>query len=77
MYRFSNESNFIEFSTAFSRSSTLVYPLKYSLRGVKYIKRKVIDKSSKKAKSDADIKLIPDDEKSFFFTSLFSFTKRI
>jgi hypothetical protein len=75
MYRFSNESIFIEFSTAFCLNSTLVYPLKYSLRGVKYINKKAADKTNRKTMKEDKTILSDDEDRRFFLSNVFSFTK--
>ena len=77
MYKFSKESNLIEFSTEFCLNSTLVYPLKYSFNGVKYITRKEADRSTRNAIKEVTARLNVDDEISFLFSSVFSFTKSI
>ena len=77
MYKLSKESNFIEFSTEFCLSSSLVYPLKYSFNGVKYIIRKEAERIIKNAIKEEDIRLNVDDETSFLFSRVFSLTKSI
>ena len=77
MYKFSNESNLIEFSTELCLNSKLVYPLKYSFNGVKYIKRKEADRITRNTIKEEAARLNVVDEISFFFSSVFSFTKSI
>ena len=77
MYKLSKESNFIEFSTEFCLSSSLVYPLKYSFNGVKYISRKEAERITINAIKDEATILNVDDEISFLFSRVFSLTKRI
>ena len=77
MYKFSNESNFIEFSAELCLNSKLVYPLKYSFNGVKYIKRKEAERRIRNTIKEEAARLNVDDEISFFFSSVFSFTNSI
>ena len=55
----------------------LVYPLKYSFNGVKYITMKEVDNNKKKMNTIDPARFIVEDEKSFFFASVFSLTKRM